>query len=213
MPYYDVANVVTGTKTNMIDQMPCGYGTLRNHYCKNPVPSLLLTGAEESAAPNVTCSPAKRFELHSKSSTDLHRCLSCSKIWVSYQSSIVASWMLIHNCRCFQTHLRMLLQSLRAHCLALGGPGSIWKYLAALVRSTTVFKRFLNGFRTDLHFANVRRWFLDDGRLKYCIHQTVLSDGLGVHANPMYITHNCKTTYNTQNRKQTQMRQKYLQPF
>jgi hypothetical protein len=29
MPYYDVANLVTITKTNMIDEMPCGYGTLR----------------------------------------------------------------------------------------------------------------------------------------------------------------------------------------
>jgi hypothetical protein len=29
MPYYDVANPVTVTKTNMIDDMPCGYGTLR----------------------------------------------------------------------------------------------------------------------------------------------------------------------------------------
>jgi hypothetical protein len=29
MPYYDVANLVTVTKTNMIDKMPCGYGTLR----------------------------------------------------------------------------------------------------------------------------------------------------------------------------------------
>jgi hypothetical protein len=30
MPYYDVANLVTVTKTNMIDVMPCGYGTLRS---------------------------------------------------------------------------------------------------------------------------------------------------------------------------------------
>jgi len=29
MPYYDVANLVTLTKTNMIDEMPCGYGTRR----------------------------------------------------------------------------------------------------------------------------------------------------------------------------------------
>jgi len=29
MPYYDVGNLVTVTKTNMIDEMPCGYGTLR----------------------------------------------------------------------------------------------------------------------------------------------------------------------------------------
>jgi hypothetical protein len=29
MPYYDVANLVTVTKTNMIDEMPCSFGTLR----------------------------------------------------------------------------------------------------------------------------------------------------------------------------------------
>jgi hypothetical protein len=29
MPYYDVANLVTVTKTNMIDEMPCSYETLR----------------------------------------------------------------------------------------------------------------------------------------------------------------------------------------
>jgi len=29
MPYYEVANLVTVTKTNMIDKMPCAYGTLR----------------------------------------------------------------------------------------------------------------------------------------------------------------------------------------
>jgi hypothetical protein len=28
MPYYDVANLVTVTKTNMIDEMLCGYGTV-----------------------------------------------------------------------------------------------------------------------------------------------------------------------------------------
>jgi hypothetical protein len=29
MPYYDGANLVTVTKTSMIDEMLCGYGTLR----------------------------------------------------------------------------------------------------------------------------------------------------------------------------------------
>jgi hypothetical protein len=29
MAYYDEANHVTVTKTNIIDEMPCGYGTLR----------------------------------------------------------------------------------------------------------------------------------------------------------------------------------------
>jgi hypothetical protein len=29
MPYYDVANLVTVTQTNMIDEIACGYGSLR----------------------------------------------------------------------------------------------------------------------------------------------------------------------------------------
>jgi len=49
----------------------------------------------------------------------------------------------------------MLLQSLRVLCLAQGGPGSSWKYIAALVRSTTVSGRFVYGFQTDLHFGDV----------------------------------------------------------
>jgi hypothetical protein len=48
----------------------------------------------------------------------------------------------------------MLLQSLKAHCLAPGGPGSIWNYLGAPVRSAGVSRRFACGFRTDLHFAD-----------------------------------------------------------
>jgi len=50
----------------------------------------------------------------------------------------------------------MLLQSLRALCFAPGGPGSIWNYLRAPVRSTGVSGRFACGFRTDLHFADVK---------------------------------------------------------
>jgi len=49
----------------------------------------------------------------------------------------------------------MLLQSLRAHCLAPGGSGSIWKYLEALVWSPGVSGRIACGFQTDLHFADV----------------------------------------------------------
>jgi len=50
----------------------------------------------------------------------------------------------------------MLLQSLRALCKAPGGAGSIWKYLEALARATGVSGRFAYGFRTELHFADVR---------------------------------------------------------
>jgi len=63
--------------------------------------------------------------------------------------------MHLHNCWCFQKHLWMLLQSLRALCFAPGRPSSIWKYFEALVRSTGVSGRFGCGFRSNLHFANV----------------------------------------------------------
>jgi len=48
----------------------------------------------------------------------------------------------------------MLWQSLRTICLAPGGPGSIWNYLGAPVRTTGVSRRVVCGFRTDLHFAD-----------------------------------------------------------
>jgi hypothetical protein len=48
----------------------------------------------------------------------------------------------------------MLLQSLRALYFAPAGPGSIWKYLEALVRSTGVSWRYACSFQTDLHFAD-----------------------------------------------------------
>jgi hypothetical protein len=50
----------------------------------------------------------------------------------------------------------MLFQSLRALCLASGGPGSIWNHLGAPVRSTGVCGRFACRFWTDLHCADVK---------------------------------------------------------
>jgi len=52
----------------------------------------------------------------------------------------------------------MLLQSLRALCLAPGGPGSILKCVRALVRSTGVSVRTACCFWTDLHFADEVIW-------------------------------------------------------
>jgi hypothetical protein len=49
----------------------------------------------------------------------------------------------------------MLLQSLGALWYPLRGPGSIWKYLDALVRAAGVSGRFACGFQTDLNFADV----------------------------------------------------------
>ena len=41
--------------------------------------------------------------------------------------------MHLHHSRCFQEHVRILLQSLRALCKAPGGAGSIWKYLEVVL--------------------------------------------------------------------------------
>jgi len=65
--------------------------------------------------------------------------------------------MHLHNCRCFQDHLRMLLPSLRALCLAPGGAGSVWKYIEALVMWPGVSGRIVCGFQTELHLADVIR--------------------------------------------------------
>jgi len=63
--------------------------------------------------------------------------------------------MHLHNCWCFQEHLWMLLQSLRALYFAPGGPGSSWMYVKALVRPNGVSGRFACRFLTNLHFADV----------------------------------------------------------
>jgi len=153
MPYYDVANLVTVTKMNMIRRN--ALWLCKNHCCENMTSSLPQSCTAVSAAPDVSCRAVWQSQLLSKSSADLRRGLRSSKISLFYQSYLVASWMHLHNCRCFQEHLRMLLQSPRALCLAPGRSGSIWKYLEALVRSAGVSGRIACCFRTDLHFADV----------------------------------------------------------
>jgi hypothetical protein len=96
-------------------------------------------------------------EYGTKSPAEPRRGLSCSTLWLSYKSILVAFWMHLCHCRCFQVYQKMLLQSQRALYLAPGGPGSIWKYSEALVRSTRVSGKFACGFRTDLAFAD-QQW-------------------------------------------------------
>jgi len=129
----------------------------KNYCCDNMAPSLPQSCAEVSAALDVSCRAGQQSRLLSKSPADLHRGPRRSKICLFQKSSLGASWMHLHNCRCIQEHLRMLLQSLRALSLAPGGSGSIEKYLEALVRSLGVSGRIACCFRTDLHFADVKR--------------------------------------------------------
>jgi hypothetical protein len=63
--------------------------------------------------------------------------------------------MHLHNGKSFQDYLRLLLQSLRLIYFDPGGPGSIWKNSAALVRSTGVSGKFSCGFQTGLVFTGV----------------------------------------------------------
>jgi len=55
------------------------------------------------------------------------RCMQRSQLFrnlIIWIVTLVASCIHLHNWRCFQEHLRMLLQSLRAQCKAPGGPGA-----------------------------------------------------------------------------------------
>jgi len=61
MPYY-VANLVTVTKTNMIDAMPCGDGTLRTTGVRIRHQVSRRACAEVSAALAVSRRPAQRYQ-------------------------------------------------------------------------------------------------------------------------------------------------------
>jgi len=65
MPYYEVANFVTVTKMNMIDDILCAYGTLRTTTVR--------------IWHQVSDRAAQRSQQLTKSPTDRHRGLSCFK--------------------------------------------------------------------------------------------------------------------------------------
>ena len=120
--------------------MPFGYGTLRTAVRMRR---------------KVSCRAAQRSQLLSKSPTDLRRGLSCSTIWLSYKANLVASWMHLHNCRCFQEHLSTLLQSLRA--LQLDSRG-VWEHLEVF-RSTG---------EVDRSACEVCVWLPDQFTISWC---------------------------------------------
>jgi len=124
--------------------MPCGCLTIRTTAVTIWHQVAHRACTEVSAALEVSSRPVQRS----------HQLQNLTILIVN----LVASWMHLHNYRCFQVHLRMLLQSLRALCKAPGGPGSIWKYFEELVRVTRVSRRFACGFQTNLHFADVLNW-------------------------------------------------------
>jgi hypothetical protein len=147
MPSYVEVDFVSVTKKNMIIQNPLWLP--KNNGCDNTAPILPHSCAPVMASVEVSHWAVQRMQLLSGSPADLCRGLCSSKIWLFCKSNLVVTWMHLHDCRCFQQHLRMLLQSLRAHCLAPVRLGCISMYLEALVRSPRVSGRYACGFWTD----------------------------------------------------------------
>jgi len=146
MPYQDVANLVTLTKMNMRRQN--ALSLYKNLCCENTA-SDLPQRCKRGSGLGCSRSIPQSCAAHSASLK-----VSCRSAQMSHELQNLtildgASWMHLHHCRCFQEHMRMLLQSLRALCLAPGGSGSVWKNWEALLRSPGVSGRIGWGFQTD----------------------------------------------------------------
>jgi len=140
MPYYDVANLVTVIKTNMIDEMPCGCETLRTTGERIQHKVACRARTEVSAAFEVSCRPAQRSQLLQnlailivKSRSILNASSSLQVLSAAHENTLAESQSTFQSSR---------------------GAGSIWKYLEAPARGTGVSGRFGSVFRTELHFAN-----------------------------------------------------------
>jgi hypothetical protein len=127
MPYYDVANLVTVTKTNMIDEMPCGYGTLRT------------TGVR--IRHQVSRRPAQRSPqlqnltiLIVKSRSILNAPPSLQVLSGAWENALAQSESILQSSRGGWEHLEV-------HRSTGEGYRSV--------------ERFAYGFRTELHFADV----------------------------------------------------------
>jgi len=127
----------------------------QNHQCENMAPSIpqsLCSGMSSSRNLPQTC--AAVAAAHNGYRRPVQRSHQLHNLTILI-ITLVASWMHLHHFRCFEEHMRMLLQSLRALCKAPGGAQSIREYLEAVVRATRVSGRFAYGFQTELHFADV----------------------------------------------------------
>jgi len=126
MPYCNVAKLVTETKTNTIDEMASGYGTIRTTAVR--------------IRHQLSCRAAQRSQL--LQNWTILQVNSCSILNAppSLQMLLEAS--------------ENALAAFESTLLSSRGPGSISKYLEGLVRSTGVSWMFTFGFWTDLHYAD-----------------------------------------------------------
>jgi len=115
MPYYNVANVVTVTKTNMIDEMPCGHGTLRTTGVRISHQLTRRACAEVSAAPEVSRRPAQSSqELQNltiqivKSRSILNAPPSLQVLSGARENALAESESTLQSCRGGWEHLEVL---------------------------------------------------------------------------------------------------------
>jgi len=145
--------------------MACDYGTLLTaaEKIQHQVWSLRQNWAQVSSLPlEVSCSPVPKISIALQVSC---RCVQRSQHLQNLTILEVNNHSIMNVPRLLQVVFgapeKALAASESTLLSSLGGPGSIWNYLGALVRSTRVSGRLVCGFWTVLHFAyggNVRRW-------------------------------------------------------
>jgi len=150
---------------NMIDEMHCGCGTLSTTAVR--------------IWHQISSSAAQRLQLLSKSPADLCRGLSCSINWLFYKSNLIISRMNLHNCRCYQEHQSMLLQSLWALCLA---PGA-WERLEELRSTDEVDRSVWEGCVWCQNWSKFCRW-RDSQQPRQCWRPTYAAGTLAIGWRP-----------------------------
>jgi len=141
MPDYDVVIPVSVTKTNMIDEMPCGYGTLRTTGVRIWHQVFHRVYAEVLSALKVSHRPVQRSQQLQNLTILMVKSCSILDIPRTLQQLSEARENVLALCE-------STLQSSR------GG----WEHLEvlkALVRATGVSRRFGYDLRTKLHFGKV----------------------------------------------------------
>jgi hypothetical protein len=141
MTYYDGANLATVTKYNMIDEGPCGYGTLRTTGIRIWHQVSHRACAEVSSFLEVSHTHAQRSQ-HVQNFT--FQIVKCCSILSATPSLLVLSGA----CENAHAEFESTLQRFRVGWQDRKVHGSTG-------RAVRVSGRFASGFRTKFHFAEV----------------------------------------------------------
>jgi len=122
MPDCDVANLVTVTKTNMIDEMPCGYGTLTTTGVRIWHHVSRRACAEISAALKVSLRPGQRSQQLQNLTIILVKCSSILNappllqvLSGTCENALAESESTLHRSRGGWDHLEVLIFTGKSH--------------------------------------------------------------------------------------------------